>query len=331
MRWEEPHHPGPGLQLERHNNPHSPTLQHLLPLQPPLHPPLPINLPPMPDPPSIDDANALRGAHFRRLLGRRLVQALIAGGAIAAGIAAGILLGAAAGSGSLLVALGAALAVVFLLADKRAADDFFADYAERRGMTLMRERGRLPRATPLLRKGDDRYTERSLLGPLGDGVEGTLALYTYEEETRDSDGNRQTSYSRYTVGLVEVPECGGFVPELYCRRKSGPRALQGLEDAFRRSTRRLTLESEALQRRYEIFAGKDGDEIWLRRLFSPTFIVWLADSAPDKFAFELVDGTLCCFVDGHRESAAELDALAAATSEVARRLHEESHQTVLPS
>ena len=38
MRWEEPHHPGPGLQLERHNNPHSPTLQHDLPLQPHLHP-----------------------------------------------------------------------------------------------------------------------------------------------------------------------------------------------------------------------------------------------------------------------------------------------------
>jgi len=28
MRWEEPHHPGPGLQLERHNNPLLPTLQH---------------------------------------------------------------------------------------------------------------------------------------------------------------------------------------------------------------------------------------------------------------------------------------------------------------
>jgi hypothetical protein len=28
MRWEEPHHPGPGLQLERHSTPLSPTLQH---------------------------------------------------------------------------------------------------------------------------------------------------------------------------------------------------------------------------------------------------------------------------------------------------------------
>ena len=28
MRWEEPHHPGPGLQLERHSTPLLPTLQH---------------------------------------------------------------------------------------------------------------------------------------------------------------------------------------------------------------------------------------------------------------------------------------------------------------
>ena len=28
MRWEEPHHPGPGLQLERHSTPLPPTLQH---------------------------------------------------------------------------------------------------------------------------------------------------------------------------------------------------------------------------------------------------------------------------------------------------------------
>ena len=34
MRWEEPHHPGPGLQLERHSRTQSPTLQHDVPMQP---------------------------------------------------------------------------------------------------------------------------------------------------------------------------------------------------------------------------------------------------------------------------------------------------------
>src|SRR5262249_13070983 len=133
------------------------------------------------------------------------------------------------------------------------------------------------------------------------------------------------NYYRYTVGLVDVPECAARVPGLYCHRKSGLRSLEKLEDAFR-STRRLTLESEALAKRYEIFSGKDQDQVWLRRLFSPTFVVWLGEEAPQKLAFELVDGTLCCYVSGHQKSAAELDAVAAATATVARRLREESSE-----
>ncbi|MFN8218498.1 MAG: hypothetical protein U0R71_18070, partial [Solirubrobacterales bacterium] len=154
-----------------------------------------------------------------------------------------------------------------------------------------------------------------------------LALYTYEDETTDSDGNRQTNYYRYTIGLVEVPECVEHVPELYCQRKFGLRALEGLEDVFRLSKERVKLESEALDDKYEIFAGKKQDAIWLRRLFAPSFIVWLTDSAPGKFAFELVNGTLCCYVNGHKESAAELDVVAAATGAVASRLREEALDT----
>ena len=84
MRWEEPHHPGPGLQLERHNNPLSPTLQHDLPLQAHLHPAQrgrfgrERSRPSQRPPPSSaaaavpDDADDLRGFHFRQLLRRTL-------------------------------------------------------------------------------------------------------------------------------------------------------------------------------------------------------------------------------------------------------------------
>ena len=104
-----------------------------------------------------------------------------------------------------------------------------------------------------------------------------------------------------------MPECVAHVPELYCQRKFGLRSLEKFEDVFRRSKERVKLESEALDEKYEIFAGKGQDAVWLRRLFAPTFIVWLTDAAPKKFAFELVDGTLCCYVSGHKENAAELD------------------------
>jgi hypothetical protein len=274
-----------------------------------------------------DDANDLRGYHFKLLIRKPLTLILVGAFALIVGVGLGVLIGPALGGAGFVVALLVGVVVVFAIADSRAADAFFEVYAQQRGMTLMHGRGRLPPATPLLRKGDDRYTERSLQGQLAGGPEGTLALYTYEEETRDSDGNKQTNYYHYTVGLLDVPECAGLVPELYCQRKFGLRALEGLEDVFRRSKNRVELESEQLLDKYEIFSGKQQDPVWLRRLFAPTFIVWLTDAAPKKFAFELVDGTLCCYVNGHKEDAEELDEMAAATASVAQRLRDESAET----
>jgi len=276
--------------------------------------------------PTPDDANDLRGYYFRALIRSPLTLVLVLGLSLLTGVALAAAIGPAVGGAAFVVAVLIGLAIVFALADARAADAFFAVYADVNGYVLG-ERSSLPAATPLLRKGDDRYAERTLTGQLAPGIDGVLALYTYEEETTDSDGNRQTSYYRYTVGLVEVPESVEHVPELYCQRKFGFRALEGLEDVFRRSKERVKLESEALDDRYEIFVGERQDPIWLRRLFAPTFIVWLTAAAPKKFAFELVNGSLCCYVSGHKENAAELDSVATATGSVAQRLREEAEQT----
>lgn len=271
-----------------------------------------------------DDANDLRGYHFKRLMGKTLTVALLGSLTVIAFIAGGIGVNPLVGLIAAAAVFVLGVLVVLVIADNKAASDFFEVYAEQRGLTLIHGRGRLPQATPLLRKGDDRYSERTLTGPIAEGFDGTLALFTYEEETRDSDGNKQTNYYRYTVGLVDVPDCAGFVPELYCQRKFGFRALEKFEDVFRGNKERVTLESEALLDKYEIFATREQDANWLRQLFSPTFIVWMTDAAPDKFAFELVDGTLCCYVSGHKENAAELDAVAIATGAVAKRLREEA-------
>jgi hypothetical protein len=270
-----------------------------------------------------DDADDLRGFYFKLLLSRTLTWIAIAVATVAGGIVGTALAGAAIGLAAAAGAFVAALGVVFAIADSRAEDAFFDFYATQRQMSASGKRPLQP-ATPLLRKGDDRYAERVLDGPLGEGVEGLLALYTYEEESTDGDGNTQTSYYRYTIGLTEVPECAARLPELYCQRKFGLRALEKLEDVFRRSKQRVKFESEALDERYEIFVGTAQDMNWLHQAFSPTFIVWLTDSAPEKFAFELVDGALCCYVSGHKKSAAELDAVRAAAAAVATRLREES-------
>jgi hypothetical protein len=268
------------------------------------------------------DANALRGRHFRRLMGLRRtwwligVPAVVIGGfAVTANVVVGLIV--------LLAIVAVGIGVVFAIADSEAADDFFHVYAENHGLELG-GRTRLPAATPLLRKGDDQYAKRTLSGEIAPGCTGLLAIYTYEEQTTDSNGNRQTTYHEYTLGMGEVPECVDHLPELYCQKRVGPRSLERFEDVFRRSRRRVTLESEALDDRYEIFVRKDQDDVWLRRLFSPGFIVWLTESAPEKFAFELVGGTLVAYVPKHREDAADLDAIAAATGAVAQRLREKS-------
>jgi len=138
----------------------------------------------------------------------------------------------------------------------------------------------------------------------------------------------------YLIGLQtnaahstkQVDECVAHVPELYCQRKSGLRSLEKFEDVFRTSKERVELESEALADRYEIFSAKGQDAVWLRQLFSPTFIVWLTEAAPDKFAFELVAGTLVAYVRGHHEDTADLDKVGAATAMVASRLREKSSE-----
>ncbi|MFI5028307.1 MAG: hypothetical protein ACHQCF_04910 [Solirubrobacterales bacterium] len=273
----------------------------------------------------IDDANDLRGYHFKRLMRREVTWILILVLMITAGVAAAIFVGAAIGGGAALLVLVVSLIVVFAIADAKAADSFFDLYAQQRSLSLG-GRGMLPEATPLLSKGTKRYAERTLSGQIADGIDGTLALYTYETESTDSDGNRQTQYHRFTLGLVEVPECAQFVPELFCQQKFGLHALEKFEDVFRRSKERVTLESEALDDKFEIFSAKGQNSNWLRQLFSPTFIVWLTEESPKKFAFELVDGSLCCYIHGHKEDAAELDLVSAASSKVAGRLRDESNE-----
>jgi hypothetical protein len=167
-------------------------------------------------------------------------------------------------------------------------------------------------------------------GTLPGGAPGAIGLYTYEEETRDSDGNKETDYYRFTVVLHDVPAVAAKVSDVYCQRRSGFRFMDGAEDAFRRM-KRLELESDALDRRYEIFYGAQDEELWVKQLFSPSFIVWLTEQTPKNFAWELSAGSLCVNVTGHLDSATELDGLCEAASQVAHRLAEEASQSTLPS
>jgi hypothetical protein len=291
---------------------------------PPGTPEAPATLPPPPElPPVPDDAGDTRGHHFRRLLrhpATLIITLALAIAAFVAVAAAGYaLLGLAAAGGVALFAL----LIVFLLARSAAAEDFYAAYAQGRGLRRTTGKSRLPPLSPLLQRGDRRYSEQRFDGVLPGGLDGSLAHYTYEEQTRDSDGNRQTSYFHFTVAMSQLPAAAQMIRELACQRRAGFRFLDAAEDVFRRR-QRVEHESEAVDRKFEIFIGGDDDPNMARQIFSPTFLVWLGDHCSEDFAFELTAGALVTNVKGHKKTAPELDEFCEASAAIARRVQEEA-------
>jgi hypothetical protein len=269
------------------------------------------------------DADDTQGQHFGRLARHPAtligggILVLAAGGGLAAAV--GPLVGLLGAVGALaLVAL-----IVFLIANSRAESDFFRAYAHGHSLQLQDGRSSVAPITPLLRRGDKRYTTRQLAGTLPGGQNGTLAHYTYEDKTRDADGNQQTTYYKFTVAMLDVPEMAPFLEELYLQRRVGFRFLDSAEDVFRKR-QRVEHESEAVDKRFEIFCGENDDLNRARQVLAPTFLVWLGDHSPDAFAFECVAGALVCNVKGHKKSAAELDTFCEGASAVAARLREEA-------
>jgi hypothetical protein len=288
----------------------------------PYEPAPPEHLAPVPE-----DSDDTRAPHLRRLL--RHPVTLIATGVIAvvalavAGAGAGIAIGAAAAAVVILLAL----LIVFLIANNMAHEDFFNAYAKGRSLTRVSGKSKLPPLTPLLRKGDRRYAAQRFNGVLPGGINGSLVLFTYEDETRDSDGNKQTTYVHFTLVMSDLPDTAPYLQELFCQRRSGFRFMDGMEDAFRKR-QRVEQESEAVDKAYEIFIGEQDDMNKARQVLSPSFLVWLDQNSPDAYAFELVAGSLVCNVKGHKKSASELDKLCQASAAVARRLHEEASEVI---
>ncbi len=256
--------------------------------------------------PPLDDDDT-RGVHLRSLVKSPWTVSLTLTGVIAGfvigALAAGAAIGGAVAGGVLVIAA----IIVWSIASGRAKEDFLNAYAAARG--LVREgRGQLAPTTPLLRRGDQRYATERMTGNLAGTEPGTVAHYTYEVSSTDSEGNRDTTYYHFTVGCCSVPESAVKAGELYCQRRFGFRFMDGFEDTFRRK-QRVEVESEVMDKRFETFADANADAVWLRQLFSPSFIVWLGETAPESFAFELVAGGLVTKVKGNLDSAEELVSL----------------------
>jgi hypothetical protein len=123
--------------------------------------------------------------------------------------------------------------------------------------------------------------------------------------------------------MTELPATADFVEELFCQRRFGFRFMDSMEDVFRKR-QRVEHESEAVDKRFEIFTGPTDDLNRARQILSPTFLDWLEHHSPEAYAFELVGGTLVCNVKGHKKSASELDLVCTSSAAVARRLQDEA-------
>lgn len=280
----------------------------------------PEDLPPVPD-----DADDTRGRHLGELAGHPATLVITAVLAVAALAIVGSAINLVAGIAAAVAAAVVVIIVVWLLASGRAREDFFNAYATGRGLSRIDGKSNLPPLTPLLQKGDKRYAEQRFNGILPGGMDGSLFLYTYEDTSRDSDGNRQTTYVHYTVAMTQLPQTAPLIQELFCQRRFGFRFMDSAEDVFRRR-QRVEHESEAVDKAYEIFIGANDSLNVARQILSPSFLVWLEAHSPEAYAFELVAGSLVCNVKGHKKSSAELDQLCTASAAVARRMQEEAEE-----
>jgi hypothetical protein len=161
--------------------------------------------------------------------------------------------------------------------------------------------------TPLLTKGG-RFAP-ALRGALAGDGEAVIAAYEYGRFA-------------YNVVFARVPGSQPFVPRLQCERRG--RITDDTQYGFEIRNSRLWTESAVLNERFKVTVSPFQDENWLRQLFSPSFVDWLASDSPPDFSFELAYGSLLCSVEQDDPDEAGLEALWEAGAVVARRISQES-------
>ena len=163
--------------------------------------------------------------------------------------------------------------------------------------------------TPLLTKGGG--LTPAFRGPFANGGEGVIARYEYGRFA-------------YQVVFARIPESQQFIPRLLVERLG--RITDDTHYGFEvRNTRQWT-ESEVLNQRFKVTTSPFQDPNWMRQLFSPTFIDWLAHDSPGDFSFELAYGSLLASIEADSPEAEVLDGLWTAAGVVAARIRGESRE-----
>lgn len=201
-----------------------------------------------------------------------------------------------------------------------------SEYAVTRGLTVRPELIWPGMPLPREQHGPIRHACWSVSGVLPGGVAGRLRHQAVYGSTLGIKVAQQ-----HTIMVCRIPESVGYLPMLSVR-------TEGLEPALfywagdRRPREDVGgFESVALDRRYVVEVAKGQDQAWLRQLFPPSFIDWLAASTPVDFGFRLDGGVFTCecpqYRGQHRADGEvddeHLDLLAGAGGKAAGRIRDE--------
>jgi len=267
----------------------------------------------------LPNTDSTRSAHFRTLVGSGTA---VVGGAIGAVIVFAI---GAAGHRPLIM-LGGPVAVAVLVvviawfkADSDAENEFFTRFAAAHSLNHAAKYG-LPELTPLLGGGDRRHCEHWMESS-GRGI----GWYTFEVKHDNGDNKDTWEAHDFTLATVDVGEYGmQRFQGIYLRRRRG--IFERLDsDSNWLSGQRLEkveLESTKFMECYELWRERDQDELKLRQLFAPSFVVWLSEH-PLEPGFELRAGELVVFINGHCGEAGKLEFLLMAANEISTRIQKE--------
>lgn len=210
--------------------------------------------------------------------------------------------------------------VAYVSARRRAATEFFAELAPQLGLSYS-PRGDYPPMTPLLSAGDRRRYEHALQGPLYGKLGGPpcqIAHYTFDTAQEVQEVTLWKPHP-YTVCAVDSGAPMLRFRGLYLRpRISG----LGLDyDWLDRGPKfeKVELESVRFNELYELRRASDQDELAVRELFSPSFVMSLVEN-PLRPGFECKAGTLVVFTRGHEQSGGRIAMLHETSRSIARRI-----------
>jgi hypothetical protein len=211
------------------------------------------------------------------------------------------------------------------MAQLRQCERDLQTYADERGLTLRTDPAFPGAQPPEEQVGPVKHAVWSLVGQMPGGATARLRHQAIFGKMIGQD-----VAGHHTVMVAKLPQTVGLVPMLSLRPDEfGAGLFQWTGDG--RARQEQTFESIELERRYLIEVAKGQDQLWLFRLFTPTFIDWLAASTPPDFAFRLSSGSFVCeapqWRGQHRADGQvdfeHLDLLAGSGGKVAGRLRDE--------